>query len=66
MATEKKFNIELTEKEVKQIKNSLIGWHDTLVKNYGLDKKPLTAKKRLYKKGVDELKDLFKFFNGLR
>lgn len=66
MAQEKKFNIELTAKEIILIKNSLDGWHDSLVKTYGLDKKPLTAKKKVYKKAVDELKTLFKFFNGLK
>ena len=66
MAQEKKFNVELTAKEIKMIKNSLGGWHDSLVKTYGLDKKPLTAKKKVYKKAVDELKMLFKFFNGLK
>lgn len=66
MAQEKNFNVELTAKEINLIKNSLDGWHDTIVKTYGLDKKPLTAKKKVYKKAVDELKTLFKFFNGLK
>lgn len=66
MAQEKNFKVELTAKEVSNIKNSLRGWHDSLVKTYGLDKKPLTAKKKVYKKAVDEIKTLFKFFNGLK
>lgn len=60
-----KVKIELTVKEVKHIENSLRGWGDTLTKNYGIDKKPLTPKKKIYSKAVKELYDLAKFFNGL-
>lgn len=64
--SEKKFNVELTQNDVKMIKNACLGWHDVLVKMYSLNIKPMTAKKRKYKKSVDELKKLFTFFNGLK
>lgn len=45
----KTVKIELNEKEVRQIANSCMGWADTLVERYQLDKKPLNATKKKLK-----------------
>lgn len=58
----KTVKIELNEKEVRQIANSCMGWADTLVERYNLDKKPLNATKKKAKKAVEELRKFGLFF----
>ena len=59
---EKKIKIELNEKEVRDIANSLRGWADTLVERYQIEKKPLTVTKKKAKKSIEELKKFGLFF----
>lgn len=63
MPKEKTFKIELTDHEIKNILNSLRGWSSRLYEVYKLGKKKASNK---YLAAYGEIKDLEKFFAGLK
>lgn len=58
----KTIKIELNEKEVRSIANSLIGWADTLMERYRINEKPITNTKKKTKKTIEELRKFGLFF----
>ena len=58
----KTVKIELNESEVRRIANSCMGWADTLVERYQIEKKPLTATKKKAKKSIEDLRKFGLFF----
>lgn len=58
----KTIKIELNEKEVRSIANSCIGWADTLIERYQINKKPMTKTKKEAKKTIEQLRKFGLFF----